>query len=89
MKLEAVRVFVVGNPPPGLRRPLFHLLKLTTDCGIEGVGEVYAATFGPHDGRPMIEDVFALRSRAKTRSASRACGAGSTAPATRCAPMSR
>ena len=36
-------------------------LKLKTACGIEGVGEVYAATFGPHVIAAMIEDVFARR----------------------------
>ena len=34
---------------------------LKTACGVEGVGEVYAATFGPHVIASMIEDVFARR----------------------------
>jgi galactonate dehydratase len=61
MKLESVRVFVVGNPPPGNGGRYFVFLKLRTACGIEGVGEVYAATFGPHVVARMIEDVFARR----------------------------
>ena len=61
MKLESVRVFVVGNPPPGYGGRYFVFLKLKTQCGIEGVGEVYAATFGPHVVAKMIEDVFARR----------------------------
>ena len=61
MKLDSVRVFVVGNPPPGWGGRYFIFLKLTTACGIEGVGEVYAATFGPHVVAGMIEDVFARR----------------------------
>lgn len=61
MKLDSVRVFVVGNPPPGWGGRYFIFLKLTTACGIEGVGEVYAATFGPHVVARMIEDVFARR----------------------------
>ncbi|MBA3520018.1 MAG: mandelate racemase/muconate lactonizing enzyme family protein [Rhizobiales bacterium] len=61
MKLESVRVFVVGNPPPGYGGRYFVFLKLRTACGIEGVGEVYAATFGPHVVARMIEDVFARR----------------------------
>ena len=48
MKLDSVKVFVVGNPPPGFGGRYFVFLKLRTACGIEGVGEVYAATFGPH-----------------------------------------
>ena len=59
MKLENVKVFVVGNPPPGYGGRYFVFLKLRTACGIEGVGEVYAATFGPNIIASMIEDVFA------------------------------
>jgi galactonate dehydratase len=61
MKLESVRVFVVGNPPPSFGGRYFIFLKLRTSCGVEGVGEVYAATFGPHVVAKMIEDVFARR----------------------------
>jgi L-alanine-DL-glutamate epimerase-like enolase superfamily enzyme len=61
MKLDSVKVFVVGNPPPGYGGRYFVFLKLKTACGIEGVGEVYAATFGPHVLASMIEDVFARR----------------------------
>jgi galactonate dehydratase len=63
MKLDSVRVFVVGNPPPGFGGRYFIFLKLRTACGIEGVGEVYAAAFGPHVVARMIEDVFARRFR--------------------------
>jgi L-alanine-DL-glutamate epimerase-like enolase superfamily enzyme len=52
---------VVGNPPPGFGGRYFVFLKLKTSCGIEGVGEVYAATFGPQVIASMIEDVFARR----------------------------
>jgi galactonate dehydratase len=61
MKLDSVKVFVVGNPPPGFGGRYFVFLKLKTACGIEGVGEVYAATFGPKVIASMIEDVFARR----------------------------
>jgi L-alanine-DL-glutamate epimerase-like enolase superfamily enzyme len=61
MKLDTVKVFVVGNPPPGYGGRYFVFLKLKTACGIEGVGEVYAATFGPQVVAAMIEDVFARR----------------------------
>ena len=61
MKLDSVQVFVVSNPPPSFGGRYFVFLKLTTTCGIEGVGEVYAATFGPHVIASMIEDVFMRR----------------------------
>ena len=61
MKLDSVKVFVVANPPPSFGGRYFVFLKLRTACGIEGLGEVYAATFGPHVIASMIEDVFARR----------------------------
>jgi galactonate dehydratase len=61
MKLESVKVFVVGNPPPSFGGRYFVFLKLKTACGIEGLGEVYAATFGPHVIASMIEDLFMRR----------------------------
>ncbi len=58
MKITELRTFVVGNPPPHFGGRYFLFLKLVTDTGIEGVGEVYAATFGPQTIVRMIEDVF-------------------------------
>jgi 2-dehydro-3-deoxyphosphogalactonate aldolase len=58
MKIRELKTFVVGNPPPGFGGRYFLFLKLVTDNGIEGVGEVYAATFGPHVMARMIADVF-------------------------------
>jgi galactonate dehydratase len=59
MKITDVKTFVVGNPPPHYGGRYFIFLKLKTDNGIEGVGEVYTATFGPHLVAKMIEDVCA------------------------------
>ena len=61
MKLDSVKTFVVGNPPPGFGGRYYVFLKLRTACGVEGVGEGYAATFGPRIIAAMIEDVFARR----------------------------
>ena len=61
MKLDSVQVFLVNNPPPSFGGRYFVLLKLKTVCGIEGLGEVYAATFGPRVLGRMIEDLFARR----------------------------
>lgn len=58
MKLRELKTFVVGNPPPEQGGRYFIFLTLTTDDGITGVGEVYAATFGPHTVAAMIADVF-------------------------------
>lgn len=57
MKITDLKTYVVGNPPPHFGGRYFVFLKLTTDNGIEGFGEVYTATFGPHVVASMIEDV--------------------------------
>ena len=59
MKITDLKTFVVGNPPPHFGGRYFIFLKLTTDSGVTGVGEVYTATFGPHTVARMIEDVGA------------------------------
>ncbi len=59
MKIVDARTYVVGNPPPHFGGRYFIFLKLVTDSGITGFGEVYAATFGPHTMATMIEDVCA------------------------------
>ena len=40
MPITALKTFVVGNPPPHFGGRYFVFLKLVTDAGIEGVGEV-------------------------------------------------
>jgi L-alanine-DL-glutamate epimerase-like enolase superfamily enzyme len=59
MKLTDCEVFVVGNPPPRKGGRYFIFVKLTTNDGMVGIGEVYAATFGPHVVADMVRDVFA------------------------------
>ena len=58
MKIVDLETFIVGNPPPRFGGRYFIFLKLTTACGIEGFGEVYAATFSPHVVQQMIVDMF-------------------------------
>jgi galactonate dehydratase len=58
MKIATLKTFVVGNPPPLHGGRYFIFLKLVTDNGIEGIGEVYAATFSPKVVVAMIEDLF-------------------------------
>ena len=58
MKIVDLKTFVVGNPPPGFGGRYFLFVKLVTDDGIEGIGEVYADTFGAHTMARMVTDVF-------------------------------
>jgi len=58
MKIVDLKTFVVGNPPPSFGGRYFLFVKLVTDSGVEGVGEVYAATFGAHTMARMVADVF-------------------------------
>lgn len=57
MKITDVKTFVVGNPPPGFGGRYFVFLKLITDAGIEGLGEVYSLPFHPKVVEQMIRDV--------------------------------
>ncbi len=59
MKITDVKTFVVGNPPPHFGGQYWVFLKLTTDSGISGYGEVYSVPFHPHVVAKMIEDVCA------------------------------
>ncbi len=59
MKLADITTFVVGNPPPHFGGRYFVFVKLTTQCGISGLGEAYCVPFAPHLVAKMIEDVFA------------------------------
>jgi L-alanine-DL-glutamate epimerase-like enolase superfamily enzyme len=58
MKLQDLEIFIVGNPPPGWGGRYFIFVKLTTNTGITGYGEVYSASIGPHAMKSVIEDVF-------------------------------
>ena len=59
MKITDLKTWVVGNPPPGFGGRYFIFLKLVTDNGIEGVGEVYCRDLpAARSSCAMIEDVF-------------------------------
>jgi len=58
MKMTDVTPFVVANPPTHHGGRYFIFVKLITDNGIEGIGEVYVAIFSPHVVVEMIKDVF-------------------------------
>ena len=59
MKVIDVTTFVVGNPPPRFGGRYFIFVKLTTDSGVTGIGEVYTATVAPRLVTAMIEEVAA------------------------------
>jgi 2-dehydro-3-deoxyphosphogalactonate aldolase len=57
MNIASVKTFVVGTPPPHFGGRYWIFLKLTTDGGVEGIGEVYSVPFHPQVVTRMIEDV--------------------------------
>lgn len=59
MKLQDLDIIVTSPPAPGWGGRYWILVKLTTDDGITGWGECYAASVGPDAMRAVIEDVFA------------------------------
>ncbi|MEQ8901862.1 MAG: mandelate racemase/muconate lactonizing enzyme family protein [Roseovarius sp.] len=59
MKLQDLDIIVTSPPAPGWGGRYWILVKLTTDTGITGWGECYAASVGPDAMRAVIEDVFA------------------------------
>jgi 2-dehydro-3-deoxyphosphogalactonate aldolase len=63
MKITDLQTYIVGTPPPHWGGQFWVFLKLTTDTGIEGIGEAYAVPFHPEVTVKMIEDVFDRRVR--------------------------
>ncbi len=58
MKIVSMQSHIVAVPPPYFGGMYWIFVTIKTDCGIEGVGEIYASTFHPKAMVPMIEDVF-------------------------------
>ncbi len=57
MKITDLQTFVVANPPPHFGGLYFIFVKLTTDSGVTGYGEVYSVPFHPRVVEQMIADV--------------------------------
>jgi len=57
MKIIDLQTFVVANPPPHFGGLYFIFVKLTTDSGVTGYGEVYSVPFHPRVVEQMIADV--------------------------------
>jgi len=58
VKLRDLETFIVGTPPPGWGGRYWIFVRLTTDNGITGHGECYAASVGPKAMEAVILDVF-------------------------------
>jgi len=58
MKLTDLATFVVANPPPSFGGRYFVFVRLTTDGGVRGYGEVYSAPFHPDVVVAALEDTF-------------------------------
>ena len=63
MKLQDLEVIVTAPPAPGWGGRYWILVKLTTDTGLVGWGECYAASVGPKAMTQVIADVFARHMR--------------------------
>ena len=61
MRFTDVETFVVENPPPGYGGRYFAFVKLSTDTGAAGWGEIYSPTFDPPALTAMVDDLFARR----------------------------
>ena len=59
MHIQDLKTYVVGTPPPSFGGRSFIFVKLTTNDGISGIGEIYCDTFGPEVIAAMVADVFA------------------------------
>ncbi len=57
MRIVDCTTFVIANPPPHFGGRYFMVVKLTTDTGVVGYGEIYVATFGPHTVAAMVADL--------------------------------
>ncbi|HJN49401.1 MAG: mandelate racemase/muconate lactonizing enzyme family protein [Pseudomonadales bacterium] len=57
MKIIDLKTFVVGTPPPHHGGRNWVFVKLTTDDGIEGIGEAYSVQFHPNTIAALIEDI--------------------------------
>jgi len=58
MKLQDLEVIVTAPPAPGWGGRYWILVKLTTDTGLVGWGECYAASVSPKAMAHVIADVF-------------------------------
>ena len=58
VQFNDVETFVVANPPPSYGGRYFVFVKLTTDTGAVGWGEVYSPPFDAATVHAVVEDIF-------------------------------
>ena len=58
MKIKDIKTFVVGNTSLHRGGPYWVFVKLTTDNGIVGYGEIYGVAFHPKVLVAMVDDIF-------------------------------
>ena len=58
MKVVSCETHIVATPPPHVGGMYWIFVVIKSDCGITGIGEVYAASFHPTVMEKAIEDVF-------------------------------
>ena len=58
MKIKDIKTFVVGNKSIHRGGPYWVFVRVTTDTGIKGYGEIYGVAFHPKALLPMIDDLF-------------------------------
>ncbi|GAB4391818.1 MAG: mandelate racemase/muconate lactonizing enzyme family protein [Kiloniellaceae bacterium] len=57
MKISGFEVFVVGTPPPHFGGRYWVFVKLISDSGVTGIGEVYSLPFHPRVVEAIVADV--------------------------------
>lgn len=57
LKISDIKTFAVKSPTPGKGGPGFLFVKLTTDSGVEGIGEIYCVPFSPSVVETMVQDL--------------------------------
>jgi len=58
MKIASLKTHIVAVPPPHIGGMYWIFVRVTTECGIEGIGEIYATAFHPSGMEALIADVF-------------------------------
>jgi L-alanine-DL-glutamate epimerase-like enolase superfamily enzyme len=89
MKLRDLDIIVTAPPAPGWGGRYWILVKLTSDSGVVGWGEVYAAAVGPEAMAAVIRDVFGATWRARTPRTWSSCSVASILQASRNGPIPR
>ncbi|WP_224814384.1 mandelate racemase/muconate lactonizing enzyme family protein [Hasllibacter sp. MH4015] len=65
MRLDFLELFTVAPPPPGWGGRYWLIVRVTTDTGLTGLGEIYAAGVGPDAMSAVLHDVFTRHMRGR------------------------